>query len=188
MGADGRAGMNIDAGSAVRPLGHHAGNDRHLGLIKPVRQPLNGDGLDAGIRKDDLLTTECGWVPLISSLDVGMQEFTNFGQVFAKFEQDRLGPSGGPMGIANADAFTHLDCEPFHNRRHPFFGQIENRVLVDGIVIVKTGKENPQQIFANRADRPFRRHVMNVLIVEASQLIVRGYNVRNDLFPSFIHG
>jgi len=30
------------------PLGHHARDDWHLGLVEAVRKALDGDGLDAG--------------------------------------------------------------------------------------------------------------------------------------------
>src|SRR5262249_60582971 len=42
MRADLRAGMNIDSGAAMRPLGHYARDQRHLS-VKQMRHSINGD-------------------------------------------------------------------------------------------------------------------------------------------------
>src|SRR6478735_3037562 len=44
MRANLRAGMNINPGPAVRPLGHDARNQRHLS-VKKMRHSINGYGL-----------------------------------------------------------------------------------------------------------------------------------------------
>ena len=40
------AGMDVDAGAAVRPLGHHPRDDRDAVAVEEVRAALDGDGLD----------------------------------------------------------------------------------------------------------------------------------------------
>src|SRR5208337_5148805 len=49
------AGIDIDAGVAVRHLGHHTGEERHSHQVEPVRQALHGNGLHARVAEQNLL-------------------------------------------------------------------------------------------------------------------------------------
>ena len=52
--ADGRPGVDVDAGHAVGVLGDDARQERHLQLVEFVRKPLVGDGKDAGVAEHGL--------------------------------------------------------------------------------------------------------------------------------------
>ena len=82
------AGMEIDPGSAVRPLGHHAGNEGDVAQVKLVGQALGSDGLDERVGDDDLLFAQGGRVTLEGSLDIGGQDFSEARQVAEKFHGD----------------------------------------------------------------------------------------------------
>ena len=75
MGADGRAGMDVDARAGMRPFGHHAGDDRCAFAIEPMREALDGDGLDEGKGKNDLFVTNRRRVAVESRLDVVLEQF-----------------------------------------------------------------------------------------------------------------
>src|SRR4029450_10176087 len=69
MRADFCPGMNVDAGTAVRPFGHDARNQGHL-VVKQVRHSMSGDGLQRGISEDNFFVTSRGRVPFICGIDV----------------------------------------------------------------------------------------------------------------------
>jgi len=62
-------------------------------------------------------------------------------------------------------------------------GEIKNGVSMNGVVVMESGEKDTEEILANDADRPLGGHVVDVMVVEAAQLVVGGDNVRNDLFP-----
>ena len=70
MGGDFRAWVNVDAGAAVRPFGHDAGNKGHF-VVKFMRHSINRDRFERRIREDDFLVTFCGGITFVSGIDVG---------------------------------------------------------------------------------------------------------------------
>ena len=78
--ADARAGMDVDAGAAVRPFGHHAWQDGCASGVEHMCQALDGDGFDERIGENDFLAEKRGGVALIGGGDVGAEQFTDFGQ------------------------------------------------------------------------------------------------------------
>ena len=73
MGADRRAGMDVDAGAAVRPLSHHSRDDRHAGTVQSMRDALNGDRFDERIRKNNLLLVDRGGIALVGGFNIRVQ-------------------------------------------------------------------------------------------------------------------
>src|SRR5215471_12906336 len=69
MGPDLRAGMNIDSGAAMRPLGHDARNQRHPS-VKQMCHSINGDRFKRGIREDDFLVSRSSRIAFVSRIDV----------------------------------------------------------------------------------------------------------------------
>ena len=71
--ADLRAGVDVDAGAAVGPLGHHAGNERDVELVELVGQAIDGDRFQAGVAEDHFVERLAGRVAVVGGLDVGGQ-------------------------------------------------------------------------------------------------------------------
>src|SRR5262245_49917765 len=53
--ADLRARMDVDAGAAVSPLGHHAGNERNIEVMQHVSQSVDRDRFQSRIAEDHLV-------------------------------------------------------------------------------------------------------------------------------------
>ena len=98
MGADVRAGMQVDAGAAVRPFGHHAGQKSDAQFVENVGHAEDGDRLDARIGEDDFLLVRRGGIALVGGLDVGLDEATHVGQFAQKIERDVLGVAARRRG------------------------------------------------------------------------------------------
>ena len=73
VGSDRGAGMDVDAGAAVGPLGHHAREERDILAVEQMGDALDGDGLQTGIGEDDLLETARGGIARIGGLDIGLE-------------------------------------------------------------------------------------------------------------------
>src|SRR4030095_9873483 len=85
--ADLRAWMNIDAGSAVRPLRHDSWNQWHL-IVKHVGQSINRNGFQSRIRENDLLVAFCSRVPFVGCVDIGPKHATYRRQLLQKHTQN----------------------------------------------------------------------------------------------------
>ena len=73
-------GMNVDAGAAVGPLGHHPRNERHVQLVQHVGQPIDGDRLEARIAEDHFVERLARRVAVVGGLHVERQNLANVGQ------------------------------------------------------------------------------------------------------------
>ena len=74
MAAERGAWVNVDARARVRPLRHHAREQRHVFGEQQVRHALHGGGLDAGVGDDDLFDRKRGGVTFIRRGDVALQQ------------------------------------------------------------------------------------------------------------------
>jgi len=88
---DGGAGVNIDAGAAVRVLGHHARHELSAGVKQAIGGAINGNRVQAGIAGDDLVRSRRRGICLECNLDVLGQSRTHFGQAFERTPRDGLG-------------------------------------------------------------------------------------------------
>ena len=88
--ADGGAGMDVDAGLAVRILGHHPRNQRDLETIELVCHTIDRDSRQTGVAKDDLVRALGGRVAVERCLNVFGQGVTQFGKRFQEADHDRL--------------------------------------------------------------------------------------------------
>ena len=115
--ADRRAGMDIDARVAMRVLGHHARQERHLQRVQTMRQPVNADRLEGGIGQHDLLAAARGGVAVIGGLNVGFQRFGDAGQRVEK-RRHHLARLFRPFGQNHAEHVVHQQrcaLQIFHN-------------------------------------------------------------------------
>ena len=86
-----RAGMEVDSGPAVRPLGHDAWDERHATSVKLISHPLHCNRLDKRIGHHNLLMAECGGVAGVSGLNVGLEHFTDRGEAAEKLSRNLAG-------------------------------------------------------------------------------------------------
>src|SRR5437763_9604198 len=71
MRADPGAGMNIDAGAAVGPLGHDPRDERQILEVKNVGHALDGDRFERRISQNNFFVTFRRRVAFVSGVDVG---------------------------------------------------------------------------------------------------------------------
>ena len=88
--ADRGAGVDVDAGAAVRPLAHHSRDQRNVQLVQEMGEPVDGDGLQAGIAEDHLVQRLAGGVAVVGRLHIHRQNLAQVGQLFEKLHRLRL--------------------------------------------------------------------------------------------------
>ncbi len=123
-------GMDVDAGAAVRPLGHHARDERNALAIQHVRDPLDRDGLQSGIGEDDFIGALRRGIAFVGGLDVGLQKFSHRGQAAEEFTADARGLRAVIPGVAVlvAQAAPQFRAEPLADGLHPRRRQRRQRV------------------------------------------------------------
>ena len=102
--ADRRAGVDVDAGPRMGPLGHHPGNERHFEAVEKVRQPVDRDRLEPGIAKDYLVERPHGRVAVVGRLDIRGENAAQIGDLPEKLHRLRL-----PEGVEIGSVDTFLD-------------------------------------------------------------------------------
>src|SRR5258708_1456074 len=60
--ADGRSGVDLDAGEESAELGNEARQDGNTGEVQPVSEPMEQDRVEAGVTQDDLQHALGGWI------------------------------------------------------------------------------------------------------------------------------
>jgi len=154
MGADFRAGMQIDAGAAVRPFGHHPGEKGNIRFVENMGHAKDSDRLDAGISKHDLLLARRGGIALKGSLDVGLDQATDIGQFPEKFERDALRVRA--RDGMHLQALRDLSRQPLLQAAElqcRLMRQVLHRNLVLGN---KAGENDVEQILGQRGHGIFR--------------------------------
>ena len=73
-----RARVDVDARLGVRKLAHDARDDRDLKLVEDMRQAVDSDRIEPGIRHHDLHSARRRRVAVIRCLNVGFDETANF--------------------------------------------------------------------------------------------------------------
>src|SRR6185312_13057860 len=68
--SDSGPGMNFDAGEKSRKLRNEPSCDKPTFPVKPVRHPVQHDGMQARVAKQDFPATFCGGVLLLDRPDV----------------------------------------------------------------------------------------------------------------------
>ena len=91
MRSDFRAGMNVDASTAVGPLRHDARDERQVLQIKLVRHALDGDGLERGIGQDDFFVAFRRGIALVCRIDIGPKHLSQCRQLRKKSRQQLVG-------------------------------------------------------------------------------------------------
>ena len=87
---DRRAGVDVDAGSRMGPLGHHPGNERHVEAVENVRQTVDRDRLEPGIAEDHLVERPHGRIAVVRRLDIRGEHASQVGDLPEKLNRLRL--------------------------------------------------------------------------------------------------
>ena len=104
--------MNIDPGSAVRPFGHDARNERHL-VVEQVRHSINRDGFQCRISENDFLVTFRRRVAFIGGVDVRPKNATHWRQLRQEHGQEFFGLFFGRLVWRNfSEASADFGFEP----------------------------------------------------------------------------
>ena len=63
--------MDVDSRLPMRPLSHHSWDERDIKVVQFVSDPMDRDGLKAGIAKDDFILALASGVAVKGGLNVG---------------------------------------------------------------------------------------------------------------------
>ena len=108
--ANGCAGVDIDAGTAMGVLGHDAGDERHVLRVQFVCDAVHEDGEEPRIREDDLFLALSCWVAIEGSLDIGKQHALDFGQLLEEVLADFIYTL---LNLGFADVFRTFEQQRF---------------------------------------------------------------------------
>ena len=170
VGADRGTGMDVDPCAAVGPFGHHAWKKGDILLVEQVRDALDGDRLETGVRQNDLLeTARCG-IAREGGFDIGLEQGTHGGNSGEKPLGDgrglsvRVGLLRGFFTDAKADGDRRLklDCDPVND----LLGRIGKLLGGDGLLGEESREEQVKQIVGERGDRFLGRKVRPVDMVD----------------------
>ena len=82
---------DVDAGAGVRELSHDARDDRHLLLVEHVCDTVHVDGVETGIREDDLLLGAGRGIAVEQRLHVGQKDALDVGELREERSHDLVG-------------------------------------------------------------------------------------------------
>ena len=98
-----RARVDVDAGVAVRDLGEHPRDERHLASLQLVGEAVDRDREEAGVGEDDLVDGVRGGVAVADRLGVDEQRLPDGGEVAKEPGDDVVGVGavglGEPQGM-----------------------------------------------------------------------------------------
>ena len=108
------AGVNVDAGTRVGVLGHHARHQQRPFPQQAVRSPVDGDGVEPGIASDHLVGSGGCGIRLEGKLDVLFQQTVQLGQSGQRARCDALGAP--PAGVLVLGDFGAEAVQPQKNQ------------------------------------------------------------------------
>ncbi|ODU54560.1 MAG: hypothetical protein ABT01_08270 [Clostridium sp. SCN 57-10] len=161
IGADGCAGVDIDAGRLVRMLGHHARDKRNLKLIKPMGETVNTDRLKRRIGKHDFRLRAGGRVSFIRRADVGRKRTGNVGQALKE----------GADGCIDWRLFVHRHTQHFSQQYRRLLQVAADTHLQQGVA--RRRIENLRVHCASERKQKLRRHALKSAQV-GELLLLRG--------------
>lgn len=189
---DARAGMQVHAGAAVRPLGHDAREERDVFLIELVGEALDGDGFDEGIGDDDFVPAGGGGVAIESGFDVGLEDFAQLGEAVEKGEGQAMGFAGDvspgeAVGRVVFKAFADFVFEGAEDGVHERGGFGLELAGVDEVFVEKAGEEEAEEVAGEGGDDAFGGQVFAVQMVDAAGFGIGGQEPVGDMGHRF-HG
>src|ERR1700722_3983921 len=191
--ADLRAGMKVDAGAAMRPFRHDAGDEGDVLEVKLVREALDGDGLDEGVCDDDFLFAERGGVAFVGGFDVGLQQVADPGKFAEEFDRQRMS-SGAEIFFGEFfrrmifETFIDLIFEPFKHGVHQCGGFHLDFGRVNELFVEEPGKEKVQEVARDRGDGGFRGQVFSVEMINAAHPGVGSHQLLGQPGNRVLHG
>lgn len=187
VGSDFGTRMDIDPRAGVRPLGHHTGQELDAFVVKKVRRTLDGNRLEAWIRKNNFLVIRCGGVALEGGLDIGAEEFTDGGNLIEKTEQNLGGVFIGRLRIVQANAPRDLRSEPLSKGLKADAGGFGEFVFMDRMLVVESRKQHLQQLLAQRINGAFGREIVAVGMIQPADRLVGGENFFGNSCEAALH-
>ena len=82
-----RAGMDVDAGAAVRPLGHHARDERHAWHRADAGERWMAIASMHGYDRMISSLADRGGIAFVGGLDIRVQHFAHAGKTLKNFER-----------------------------------------------------------------------------------------------------
>jgi hypothetical protein len=164
--ADFGAGMDIDAGAAVCPFSHHAGNERDAQLVEDMGDAVDGKGFKAWISEDDLLDTGGRGISIESGFGVFLEDGADRNELFKESFYDFCGVEildGGEV-----DAFADLRFKAFGNGAESIMGDRGEGVWGNSVFTPKSGEEEVKEFFDDSGDAGFGGEVYAADMVDAA--------------------
>ena len=149
---------------------------------------LDGDGLEAGIGKDNFFVTRRGGIAFEGRLDVGAKNIANGRNLVEKTEQNLSRAFVRSFRIAGRKALPYLRSEPFGKRLETISGGFGEFIFVDRTLVVESRKQNLQQLLAQRIDSAFRGKIVAIGVVQPANRLVGGENFFGNPVEAALHG
>lgn len=171
-GADGRSGMNVDAGAAVGVFGHDARHERDLKVPKDVGHAMGGDGNSGRIAEDNLIGVGGGRVALVTRQDIRRQQRPQSRQAQQKFIRrlhglmfDGVGRAAGVQAHALADLAGQGGVEFLQFVNDVVFDIVAGKVLRPE----KAGEQNAEEPIDQSINGRTARQICLADVLDAGQ-------------------
>ena len=100
--ADLRRGVDVNSRAVVHVFAHHARQNRHAARLQDMGQAVHGQCTQTGIGQDDFGVTLCGRVALVGGMEIGVDEFADFGEFVEEILGDAFCVVAGRIGMCVA--------------------------------------------------------------------------------------
>ena len=191
---DGRAGMDVHAGDAVRILSHHAGQKRNLQQKQLMRHAVDSGRQQPRISKDDLVLAVRRRVAVEGGLYVCIQVFPHFRDLAEIVQTDFL-RRPLPDDLLAVRVFRvekQRDLNLLSQVVHHVFNQdAEFDVRAAGAVFlfaVIAGEQNHQQLVDDFFHNFLIRLFEYIHVVDVSAVAVICENLLNDIVHLLVQG
>ena len=189
IAADRGAGVNVDAGAAMSPLAHHAGNERDADLVQQVSEAIDGDRFETGVAKNDFRRRFAGGVAVVGGLNVGGEDFAQLWKLIEELQRLRLAEGFEILGgVAVARGAGVVPQRAADLRRQAIVETIDqvadvvaDVAVVEPLAAAIAGEHDLVQ-FVDRGDDlvvPRQRAVIEMVHLPVA--IVRGDDARGDV-------
>ena len=167
MMADGSAGMDVNAGGAVGILRHDSGQHRHTHAAEYIGQPVDDDGIQAGITEDDLIRSGGSRVAVQSRLHIRLHQGSDLGDLPQEIQGHFLGAFLGTTAD-QGDLPAQVEHHILHEHGKIVPGVVDPVAAIPGVA----GHHQADELAQNVDHQIFVQLIINIQLVDGAILAV----------------
>ena len=112
-------------------------------------------------------------IAFVGGFDIVLEQFAHDRQAASEFVHDRRGLAGRAFRDRPVRTLLRTSsCSRRIDAVEPLRGEVGERAIEDGVVVVQAGKKSLEQVFTDLADGALRGRVVRVAVVEAAKFFV----------------